>query len=98
MIYFCSNDSNALRLVDHADALETNLESLTTIKLYEIIYYLYKMGMAEPKEMRFLYKFHYYLTSHEKRNNPNWNDFKTEMDHLYNQAVKERTSKPNPLY
>lgn len=98
LIYFCSNDSNALRLVDYAEKLETNLESMITIKLYEVMYYLYKMRMADPKEMRFLYKFHYYLTKFEKRANPNWGDFKSGMDMLYDNAVKVSTGKPTPLF
>lgn len=98
MLYFCSNDSNALRLVEHADSLETNLDSLITIKLYEIIYYLYKMRMADSKEMRLLYRFHYFLTNHEKSSNPNWNDFKEGMDKLYDNAVNESTGKPTSIF
>ncbi|TFJ93430.1 hypothetical protein [Lentibacillus salicampi] len=97
LIYFCSHDSNALRLVDKAVTLETSLESLITIKLYEIIYYLSKLQMADSKEMRFLYKFHYYLTSHEKKTNPSWNDFRMGMDRLYDYAVKNSRGKPTPL-
>lgn len=96
LIYFCSNDSNALRLVEHADKLETNLDSLITIRLYDIIYYLYKMHMAEFSHMRFMYKFHYLATSNEKNINPSWNDFKIGMDALYNSAVQTSTGKPTP--
>lgn len=70
LLYFCSNDSNALRLVERAEELETNLEGLVTIKLYEIIYFLYKMKMTKIEYMRAMYKLHYWATSHEKRTNP----------------------------
>ncbi|CAM3232451.1 hypothetical protein FITA111629_11395 [Filibacter tadaridae] len=97
LIYFCSNDSNALRLVEHAEKLDTNLDSLITIKLYEIIYYLYIMKMAELKHMRFMYKFHYLSTTNEKKINPSWNDFKIGMDAIYNLAVANSTGKPTPI-
>ena len=97
LIYFCSNDSNALKLVELAEELETNLESLETLKLYEILYYLYKMKMAEKNQVRFLYKFHYFLTNNEKLINPNWNDFITGMDGLYHVAIEASTGKPTPL-
>lgn len=97
LVYFCSHDSNALRLVDYADQLETNLESLQTLKLYDMIYYLYKMRMAPLQSMRFLYKFHYYLAPNEKTMNPGWNEFKTGMDQLYDMAIKQSKGKPEPL-
>lgn len=97
LIYFCSNDSNALRLVEHADKLETNLDSLITLRLYEIIYYLVTLRMASPKTMRSLYKFHYLATRHEKSTNPNWQEFKEGMDTLYAHAIQKSTGKPTPL-
>lgn len=41
-LYFCSHDSNALKLIEKAEEWETNLEEVNAVRTYEIIYYLYK--------------------------------------------------------
>lgn len=51
--------------------------------MYEIIYYLYKNNRVKVKALRLLYKYQYYLTKREKVINPNWGDFITTMDKLY---------------
>lgn len=40
LLYFCSPDSNALKLIDKAEEWDTNLEGVNAIRVYEIIYFL----------------------------------------------------------
>jgi hypothetical protein len=82
LLYFCSHDSNALRLIEQAETLDTNLEYVSAIRTFEVIYYLQKTGY-ESKQLRALYKYLYYLKPSEKNTNPGWGDFITVMDRLY---------------
>jgi hypothetical protein len=82
LIYFCSHDSNALRLIEQAETLGTNLEQVNAIKTFEIIYYLIKIG-SESKPLRTLYKYLYHLKPSEKCTNPSWGEFINGMDKLY---------------
>ncbi|WP_252314426.1 hypothetical protein [Sinobaca sp. H24] len=77
-----------LKLVEKAEELETSLEEVSTIKMYEVIYFLYTYNSSLKKEFRFLYKFHYYLTKKEKEDNPSWGDFIAQMDELYKSQIE----------
>lgn len=39
LLYFCSHDANAIRLIENAEKLNTCLESVSAIQPYEIMYY-----------------------------------------------------------
>ncbi|ERI10362.1 hypothetical protein [Aneurinibacillus aneurinilyticus] len=96
-LYFCSHDSNALRLIDDASELQTNLDNVLSIRTYEIQYYLLRMEMAEKGFIRSLYKYMYYLTESDKKHNLSWEEFCNGMDTLYLDAIKKASEKPTKL-
>jgi len=81
--YFCSHDSNAIRLIEKADELDTNLQAVGAVRAYEIIYYLLRVEKVEADGLRFLYKYMYYMTKSDKSVNPSWGEFIEQMDKLY---------------
>lgn len=83
LLYFCSHDSNAIRLVEDAEKLDTSLEQLSAIKPYEVIYYFIKNDIGDKEKLRFIYKYLYYLTKKDKHINPSWGEFIEKMDILY---------------
>lgn len=83
LLYFCSHDSNAIRLVEDAEKLETSLEEVSAIKPYEVIYYFVKNGIGDVDRLRSIYKYLYYLTKNDKNTNPSWGEFIERMDILY---------------
>lgn len=83
LLYFAAHDSNAIQLVEKAEAWATGLDNVQAIKMYELIYYLYKKNIGDKKSLRILYKYQYYLTQHEKKTNPEWGQFIEKMDLLY---------------
>nr|WP_312577681.1 hypothetical protein [Sedimentibacter sp.] len=60
MLYFAANDSNAIKLIEHAEKLETRLDNVQAIKMYELIFYLYRTDQSDKKGLRILYKYQYY--------------------------------------
>lgn len=52
--------------------------------MYEIIYYLYMNDLSSKTDLRILYKYQYYLTKKEKQENPEWGEYISRMDELYN--------------
>lgn len=66
LLYFCSHDSNAIRLVEDAEKLETSLEEVFAIKPYEIIYYFVKNDVGDFEKLRLIYRYLYYLTNNDK--------------------------------
>lgn len=83
LMYFCSHDSNAIRLVEDSEKLETSLEEVFTIKPYEVIYYFVKNGVGDADKLRAIYKYLYYLTKNDKNTNPSWGEFIEKIDGLY---------------
>ena len=83
MLYFCSHDANAIRLIEDAEILDTCLESVSAIQPYEIMYYFVKNNIGNLKAVKNLYKYMYRLTINEKSYNPEWNEFVEKMDILY---------------
>ncbi len=83
LLYFAANDSNAIKLIEHAEKLETRLDNVQAIKMYELIFYLYRTDQSDKKGLRILYKYQYYLTKHEKNANPEWGKFIEAMESLY---------------
>lgn len=98
LLYFCSHDSNALRLVEDAEQLETHLDTVGTLRYYEIIYYLVAMRMVKPDSLKNFYKYIYRLTTREKQMNPEWSQFLVGMDMLYREAIDASHGKPTPMY
>ncbi|MGE7219633.1 hypothetical protein ACQKJC_24665 [Priestia koreensis] len=97
LLYFCSHDSNAIRLIECADKFNTNLEDVNAIRTYEIIYYLLKMQMSHKDDLRMLYRYLYYLSPSDKKSNPSWNEFVNDMDALYGNEISQSKNKPIPL-
>lgn len=95
MLYFCSHDSNALKLIDKSLELETNLDDVSSVRTYEILYYLLKANAASKNIVRFLYKYLYYSTKNDKRENPEWSSFIESMDGLYAKRISSCLSFPN---
>lgn len=89
LLYFASNDQNALRLVEAAEQLETGLDSVSTLHIYEILYYFTKIQAVDQKELRILYKYMYYYTAKEKKDNPSWGEFISIMDSYYAKLLSD---------
>ena len=83
-LYFAANDALPVRLIKDAAKLMTGLDDMQIVQMYELIYYLYKTGRYDNKDLRILYKYQYYLTAGDKRINPEWGCFIEQMDLLYN--------------
>lgn len=82
-LYFASNDQNALRLVDEADHLETGLDTVGAIHIYELLYYFNKKKVIDKDSLRILYRYMYHLTKQEQKDNPPWGEFIAIMDSYY---------------
>lgn len=63
LLYFAAHDSNAIQLVEKAEAWSTGLDNVQAIKMYELIYYLYIMNLSEKQSLKILYKYQCYLTN-----------------------------------
>lgn len=83
LLYFAAHDNNALQLIEKAEEWSTGLDNVKAIHMFELIYYLYLKNKEDKKSLRMLYKYQYYLTEHEKRTNPEWGDFISQMNALY---------------
>lgn len=89
LLYFAAHDSNAIQLVEKAEEWTTGLDNVQAIKMYELIYYLYKLDIGDKKALRILYKYQYHLTPKEKQYNPEWGQFISGMDSLYSTVLGE---------
>ena len=83
LLYFCSHDATAIRLIEDAEKLDTCLENVSAIQPYEIMYYFAKNNIGNLKAIKNLFKYMYRLTVNEKSYNPDWNEFIEKMDILY---------------
>lgn len=83
ILYFCSHDANAIRLIEDAERLDTCLEGVSAIQPYEIMYYFIKNNIGNIKAIKNFYKYMYRLTDKEKEYNPEWSKFVEKMDVLY---------------
>lgn len=81
--YFAAHDSNAIQLIEKAETWRTGLDNVQAIKMYELIFYLYKTTNSDNKSLKMLYKYQYYLTKQEKNINPEWGKFIEAMVSLY---------------
>lgn len=95
LLYFCSHDSNAIKLIENAVNWETNLESVGAIRTYEIIYYLLEAKAIEKDVARFLYKYLYFISKKDKRENPEWGEFIDEMKNLYSNTISSCSDFPD---
>ena len=79
--------SNCIKDSVYIDAakLGTGLDNMQVVQMYELIYYLYKTNRYDKIALRILYKYQYYLTSGDKKSNPEWGNFIERMDLLYNE-------------
>jgi len=83
LLYFAAHDSKAIQLIEKAKEWETGLDNVCVVKMYELIFYLYKNNVSDKKDLRMLYKYQYYLTRFEKETNPEWCQFIEAMEALY---------------
>jgi len=83
LLYFAANDNNAIQLIEKASDWSTGLDNVQAIKMYELIFFLYKKGLSGNKALKMLYKYQYYLTANEQNSNPEWGEFTTNMEKLY---------------
>lgn len=90
LLYFAANDNNAIQLIEKSEEWSTGLDNVQAIKMYELIYYLYKNNLADNTAMKMLYKYQYYLTNREKSTNPKWGDFFYGMDNLYESYLNKK--------
>lgn len=47
------------------------------------------MKAVDPKDLRVLYKYMYYYTAKEKKDNPGWGEFITIMDIYYTNLFRD---------
>lgn len=85
-LYFAANDALPIRLIKNADKLNTGLDDMEVVQMYELIYYLFKTGKYDKGQIRILYKYQYYLTPNDKKTNPEWGLFIEQMDKTYNKC------------
>lgn len=45
------------------------------------------MNIGDKKSLRMLYKYQYYLTQNEKKENPEWGEFIERMELLYSRET-----------
>jgi len=88
-LYFAANDDLPIRLIKDADKLNTGLDDMGVIQMYELIYFLHKTNKYDSKSLRQLYKYQYHLTDREKRQNPEWGNFIQLMDELYGEQISK---------
>lgn len=97
LLYFSSNETNAIRLINDAERLGTHLEIVDSIQMYELIYYLLVMKMAESNGLKALYKYLYYLTPNEQKINSDWPTFQQNMNNLYLAKIQKSENRPTPI-
>jgi len=67
LLYFAAHDSNTIQLIEKAEEWATGLDNIQAVKMYELIFYLYRTDSSEKKNLRILYKYQYHLTNYEKK-------------------------------
>lgn len=82
-LYFASGDNLPAQLIHKANELGTGLQNIKLLEIFDVIFYLCRMGKYDNKGLRLLYKYEYYLTKKEKLQNPEWGDFMNKMNLLY---------------
>ncbi|MFA9396842.1 MAG: hypothetical protein ACERKV_01055 [Clostridiaceae bacterium] len=87
ILYFCSHDANAISLIEDTEKLDTKLDGLRAIHTYELIYYISKF--STNKKLKHLYKYMYYLSETDRSVNPEWGEFKINMDNLYSKYFQQ---------
>ena len=83
LLYFAAHDTNAIQLIEKAEVWTTGLDNVRVIKIYELIFFLYRTSTSNKKDLRMLYKYQYHLTKHEKNTNPEWGKFIEAMEAIY---------------
>lgn len=82
-LYISSNDHLVVRLVTQPDKYKSGLYDEEILRMYELIYFLYRQGKYDKKGLRILYKYLYHATKQDAKKNPTWGEFITIMDNLY---------------
>ena len=89
LLYFAAHDTNAIQLIEKAEEWTTGLDNVKAIKIYELIFFLYRTKKSGKKDLRILYKYQYHLTKREKNTNPEWGQFIESMEDLYPHSIQE---------
>jgi len=92
LLYFAAHDYNAIQLVEKAESWSTGLDTVQTIKMYEILFFLYVRHPSIKKYLKMLYKYQYFLTKKDKSMNPEWGVFIKDMASLYLFPLEDGTS------
>ena len=82
-LYFASGDNLPIQLIRKAEEFDTGLQDMKLLEMFDVIFYLRKMGKYDNNGLRLLYKYQYHLTKKEKLLNPEWGDFMKKMSLLY---------------
>jgi hypothetical protein len=80
---FAAHDYNAIQLVKKSEEWNIGLDNVQSIQMYELLFYLYKAGVSDKKNLKILCKYQYYLTKKEKSINLEWGKFVERMEELY---------------
>ncbi len=51
LLYFAAHDSNAIQLIEKAEEWGTGLDNVNAIKMYELIFYLYKTNTSSKRDL-----------------------------------------------
>ena len=82
-MFFAANDALPIRLIQDAKILKTELDHMSVVQMYELLYYLYKREKYDKEPLKKIYKYMYRLSQKDKSINHDWGDFITKMDKLY---------------
>ena len=66
LIYFAANNNNAIQLIEKSHKWSTGLDNVQAIKMYKLIYYLFRHDLVDKTALKMLYKYQYFLTSRRK--------------------------------
>ena len=83
LLYFAAHEFLPLNLIGKAAELGTGLEGISSLQMYEVIYFLYKSKNFDSQGLRSLYKYQYRLTKKETTQNPEWGEFIKRIVQLY---------------
>jgi hypothetical protein len=83
LIYFAGRDSKAIQLINEAKTLKTSLDSLFSLQPYELIFYLFERNYSKKEDLRYLYKYLYFASQKDKKQNLGWADYINKMHQLY---------------
>lgn len=82
-LYISSSDNLVVRLVTQPDKYHSGLYDEEILRMYDLIYFLYRQGKYDKEGLRLMYRYLYHMTKQDAKKNPTWGEFITRMDNLY---------------